>query len=385
MAAAETLPWLARYDAGKYQPVTFLERGVVLPFTTPSLLGGRIRPGERKSPELVLANPAGAEGVYILPWSAMPDVCTPTLHDRALFGRVSQLTILTPRTVRQATRAVAAEGLAGRAAARAAAEAEKATRDACTFTHYHLLLELVRQGETGIQGGGHGEPLRPGDLTALEQRARAVLASRRTADTSLSPASAFEALAELAEVVEPCGLPSDPTRARLPQLAAEITAVIQDLTRWSELAGPAERSCIRLLSDGAALTHRCFRTALKEVHDQLADLWTMVQRWRIAPEAVSALAARPEWLLDGWELICGLWRAAGESQRGAALLDMAALVPMIPAEVGDWLGHDVPVTLEAHRAGLRQWRRTVQPNQDWMTGRMMDLTARNESLRAHCP
>ncbi|WP_431271328.1 hypothetical protein [Dankookia sp. P2] len=53
MAAPETLPWLARYDAGKYQPVTFLERGVVLPFTTPTLLGGRIRPGERKSPELV--------------------------------------------------------------------------------------------------------------------------------------------------------------------------------------------------------------------------------------------------------------------------------------------------------------------------------------------
>ena len=100
MAAPETLPWLARYDAGKYQPTTFLERGVVLPFTTPALLGGRIRPGERKSAELVLANPAGAEGVYILPWSGMPDVCTPTLHDRALWGRVAQLAILTPRTVR---------------------------------------------------------------------------------------------------------------------------------------------------------------------------------------------------------------------------------------------------------------------------------------------
>jgi hypothetical protein len=379
MAAPETLPWLARYDAGKYQPVTFLERGVVLPFTTPTLLGGRIRPGERKSPELVLANPAGAEGVYILPWSGMPDVCTPTLHDRALWGRVAQLAILTPRTVRQATRAVAAEGLAGRAAARAAAEAERATKDACTYTHYHLLLELVRQGDPD----GQAAPLRPGDLAALEQRARAVLVSRRT-DSSLSPTAAFEALAELAEVVEPCGLPGDPTRARLPQLAGEIAGVIQDLGRWSELAGPAERSCIRLLSDGAMLTHRCFRLALKELHDQLGDLWTLVQRWRLAPEAVSALAARPEWLLDGWELICGLWRAAGESQRGAALLDMAGLVPMIPGEVGDWMGFDAPGTMEGHRSGLRQWRRTVQPNQDWMSGRIMDLTARNEGLRAHC-
>jgi hypothetical protein len=274
---------------------------------------------------------------------------------------------------------VAAEGLAGRAAARAAAEAEKATKDACTFTHYHLLLDLVRQGDPG----GQGEALRPGDLKALEQRARMVLVSRRT-DTSLSPASAFEALSELAEVFEPCGLQGDPTRARLPQLAAEIAAVVQDLARWAELAGPAERSCIRLLSDGASLTHRCFRSALKDVHDQLGDLWTLVQRWRIAPESISALAARPEWLLDGWELICGLWRAAADSQRGAALLDMAALVPIIPGEVGDWVGFDAPGTMESHRSGLRQWRRTVQPNQDWMTGRMLDLTSRNEMLRAHC-
>src|SRR4051812_11062010 len=155
MAAVETLPWLARFEAGKYQPVTFLERGVALPFTTPALLGGRIRPGERKAPELVLANPAGVEGVYILPWSGMPDVCTPSLHDRAVWRRVSELPILTPRSVRQATRAVAAE-------------ADRATRNACTFTHYHLLLELVRQGAPD----GQGAPLRPGDLKALEQCAR---------------------------------------------------------------------------------------------------------------------------------------------------------------------------------------------------------------------
>src|SRR4051812_2909771 len=265
MAAVETLPWLARFEAGKYQPVTFLERGVALPFTTPALLRGRIRPGERQAPELVLANPAGVEGVYILPWSALPDVCTPTLHDRALWGRVSQLPILTPRAVRQATRAVAAEGLAGRAAARAAAEAEQATRDACTFMHYHLLLELVRQGDPDGQA-------MPGDPALLEQRARAVLVARRT-DTSLSPAAAFESLAELAEVFEPCGLPGDPTRARLQQLAAEIAAVIQNLARWAELAGPAERSCIRLLAEGAALTQRCFRVALKEAQGLLGDLW----------------------------------------------------------------------------------------------------------------
>ncbi|MDO9708785.1 hypothetical protein [Paracraurococcus lichenis] len=379
MAVAESLSWLARFEAGKYKPVTFLERGVALPFTTPALMGGRIRPGERKLPELVLANPAGVEGVYILPWAGLPDVCTPTLHDRALWSRVAQLPILTPRAVRQATRSVAAEGLAGRAAARAAAEAEKATRDACTYTHYFLLIELVRQGDPH----GKGAPLRQGDLEALEQRARAVLVERR-GDSGISATAAFEALAELATVFEPCGLPGNPTQARLPALDAEITAVIQELGRWAEMGGPSERSCIRLLAEGAQITQHCFRQSLKEAHALLEDLWALVQRWRVAPAAISDIAARPEWLLDGWELICGLWRAAEEGHRGAALLDMAALVPIMPAEVGEWLGTDMPGLLEVHRSGLRHWRRTVQPNQDWMTGRLLDTTARTEALRARC-
>ena len=102
------------------------------------------------------------------------------------------------------------------------------------------------------------------------------------------------------------------------------------------------------------------------------------------PWVIADLAARPEWLLDGWELICGLWHAAPEGQRAAALLDMAALVPVMPAEVADWLGFDAPGVMETHRSGLRHWRRTVQPNQDWMTGRMLDLTSRNEAVRARC-
>ena len=38
---------------------------MILPFTTPGLLGGRIRPAERGTAELVLANPAGVEGVVL--------------------------------------------------------------------------------------------------------------------------------------------------------------------------------------------------------------------------------------------------------------------------------------------------------------------------------
>jgi hypothetical protein len=43
MSAADLPDWLARFDSGHYRPVTFLERGIALPFNTPHLPGGRIR------------------------------------------------------------------------------------------------------------------------------------------------------------------------------------------------------------------------------------------------------------------------------------------------------------------------------------------------------
>lgn len=101
---------LSRYASGRYKPATFAERGVALPFTTPHLLGGRIRPGDRRAPELVLANPAGTEGVYVLPWAVLPEFCPPTIHDRAIWSQVSGLQLVTPRSVLGVSRGVAAQG-----------------------------------------------------------------------------------------------------------------------------------------------------------------------------------------------------------------------------------------------------------------------------------
>jgi len=380
MGSADATSWLVRYDAGKYKPVTFLERGLTLPFTTPALLGGRIRPGDRRSAELILNNPAGVEGVYILPWSALPDICAPTLHDRALWIRVSQLPSLTPRAVREAMRSVALDGHAGRAAARAAREVTDAVRNARTLTQYYLLLELVRQGEPASLGL---PPPERDDPASVERRARAVLHARR-GDAGLSPAMAFETLTALAEVFEPCGLPRDPTRARLPKLSSEIAAVTNDLSRWSETADSVDRICARLLAQSAGLTQRCLKVALADTHALTDDLWSLILRWQMDPEPILQQAARAEWLLDGWDLICGLWRDAKAERRSAAVLDMANLVPVIPAEVGEWVGFDAAGDSEGHQLGLRRWRRTVQPNQDWVTGRMVQQTARNEQLRAAC-
>jgi hypothetical protein len=370
---------LARFEAGHYRPVTFLQRGVAMPFTTPYLLGGRIRPGEFGMPELVLANPAGDEGVYIMPWSSLPDLCILTLHDRALWSRTAELVQMAPRTVREVARRVAAEGFAGRAAAAAATAAITRDQEAETLVNYHLLVELVRQREPAGPAGLLAEAESTG---TLEARARAALAALDPAN-ALSLAAASAALGEVAEAYAYCGLRRNPTAAPVPALIAEIGALMQELSAWAASHPGPERSCVRLIGQGAELTLRCCRRAMADAHAPLSDLGDMLPQWPQRRELVLALAARPEWLLDGWGSICGLWRGAGLAQRRTALLDMASLVPVIPSEVNEWLGFDAATDMDGHRGGLRRWRRTVQSHEDWMTGRMLDLITRNEALRCH--
>jgi hypothetical protein len=377
---------LERYATGLSRPATFLERGITLPFTTPALLGGRVRPAQRRSAELVLANPSGSEGVYILPWAGVLDFCSPTLHDRAVWARVSDLPHLVPRQVREAARAVAAEGYAGREAARAAAAARAGARQDRTLAHYGLLLELVRQGEAeagGAPARRHRPPPEADTPAGLQARAREVLERLRT-DGRIAPAAALDAIEEMAEVFEACGVRRGIAQGRLPALADAIAAMAVELVDGTAAAAATERLCCRLLSQSAELVLRCGRLALNEAHGLLDDIWALLQRWRMAPDSVQQATARAEWIFDGWDMILGLWRGAAPGERGAAVLAMANLVPMIPAEVENWFGFDATSDMEAYRSGLRRWRRTVQVHEDWATGRIVDGTFRTEQLRALC-
>ena len=225
----------------------------------------------------------------------MPDICAPTLHDRALWSKVAEVASLTPRSVREAARIVAGAGYAGRAPARAAEAAEAARRQARTMLHYNLLLELVRQ----VEPAGTGLPPPERDLPAnVERRALAALSRLRTTG-GVAPAAAVEVLGELAEVFEGCGLRRDAARDRLPMLAAEVATIAREVEIWSADEQDEARDCTRLLVQASELTLRCSRVAFTEAHVLLDDLWSLLQRWRAAPDEILAQLARPEWLLDG--------------------------------------------------------------------------------------
>src|SRR5579863_9657509 len=121
----ETAPDTIKRKVEVFHPTTFLERGVAIPFTTPQLNGARARPGERKSLELIIPNPSGGRGVYIVSMNHIVEYCRLTLNDRRLADAVTKLRGVTPEAIRHLARDVAGEGLAGRGAAMAAEQARK--------------------------------------------------------------------------------------------------------------------------------------------------------------------------------------------------------------------------------------------------------------------
>ena len=94
---------LQDFNPRHYEPASFLDRGVALPFTTPLLFGARARAaGDHSGLEVIIANPSGGKGVYILPWGAIPQICVPTLHDRRLWRLLRDKKLLTPLMMREA-------------------------------------------------------------------------------------------------------------------------------------------------------------------------------------------------------------------------------------------------------------------------------------------
>jgi len=195
-----------RLSPNQYEPATFTERGVNVPFTTPILLGARARPQpEREGLEVLIPNPSGGEGVYILPWAAIPEICTPTLHDRRLWHLLRDEAILTPAIVREAAETAALEGHAGRAAMMAVNQARQGREDRAKRINFGLLLGLIKQMEGPNPGRPAPEMDDPRQVAMRGQRAVMACAQRLRMTTEAVAA----ALEELARAFNGFGMPQD--------------------------------------------------------------------------------------------------------------------------------------------------------------------------------
>ncbi|HET6182882.1 MAG TPA: hypothetical protein VFA03_04740 [Acetobacteraceae bacterium] len=356
-----------------YHPTTFLERGVAVPFTTPALAGARARPAERAGTEILVRNPAGGRGVYILPWGGICQLCRPTVHDTLLNQRVEALRSVTPEAIRRVARALAAEGLAGREASAAAARSEEADRTEKLVTNFHLLLALIEQAA----------PAELSDLGSLEQETEALKARAKQATARIAPRlgrtpeAVADALEELAELYLGLGAPGQQPPPRLIRLLAALRQLRQDMAAWKESQDGESAMAAEMIGAVADVTLACAERTIADAHALLADMPELLRRFQERPQEIATLIARPAWLLDGWEQICLVWSAAGtDAVRRAALFDMALQVPVLPREASEWVGTQVDTEM------VWRFRRSVRRNEDWRTGATLDLIAASEHRRA---
>jgi hypothetical protein len=356
-----------------FLPSTFLERGIAVPFTTPMLAGTRTRPGGRVAMELIVPNPSGGRGVYILPWEDLSAICRPSIHDARLTAAVATVQGVTPMTIRKAARETASLGFAGRSAAAAAREADATDHQSALAMNFELLLALVRRAEGTNIGAIPPEQERP---IELERRARRAIA-RIAPELGRTPESIATALEELAALFSGVGLGGKSRSGRIPTLLARMMRLRGELQGLLE-AGPGDMAQEADLVAGAIdLTTNCARVVLADAQGIAADVVDLLRRWIIEPEPLAQLLARPDWLLDGWDRIVALWETAPSFLgKEATLTEMCNLVPTVPREIGNWVSHQLTID-----ADMQRHRRKVVLLEDWRTGRsVVDLMTRNEAL-----
>ena len=357
-----------------YHPTTFLERGVAMAFTTPLLAGARARPAERGGVELIVPNPSGGRGVYILPWGGVRELCKPTVHDTRLHQKIAALRAVTPAMIREAAREVAAEGLAGREAQAAAGMTADTDQQDRMVTNFLLLMAMVEQFKPA--GTIAPAPDR-GKVHELEARAKQTIAELAP-QIGWTPETIATGLEDLAQIFMGVGVGSFADQARIPRALEQLCALRADTAAWAQEHADDSGGMAGVTAMAASLTITCARATLAEAQAMTSDVAGLIREFGQTPALLAERVARSDWLLDGWERICLLWRGATDlAERHGVLEEIATLVPVIPKEATDWIG--TPIETDAQH----RFRKTVSLNEDWRTGSaVLDRIGRNERLRA---
>ena len=328
------------------------------------LAGARARAGSRGL-ELVVPHPAGVGGVYILNQGEIANYCVGTVHDLLLSERIGRLTSIAPRDIRQAARAVAKEGAAGRPARDAAVAAESQERQRISRTSRLLLQLLVRQ-----TGGGDCP------LAELERHGHAAV-------TKLAPAlgrPVADVAAEIATLAchyAELGLDGDGVGARCRRVADEMDRLHPEVTAWADRLGGVSAQSAMMVAAVISGTLTVARQLLADSQARAGALPALLAMSFRNAAGVARELERAEWLLDGWEPICLIWHVAAEDgARRATVAELLSTLPMIPTEAAGWAGS----TLEG---GTRPAARPLCLEEDWRTQHLVaGLIVRNEHLRA---
>ena len=367
-------PDLDRFRSDSFEPLSFRERGASVPFTTPLLLNARIRKGSfGQGLEMVLTNPSGGCGALILPWQAMPEICSPTLFDRHLWKSLGEAKDLSPIGIRREAQRLAALGLAGRQAAIAAREAQRREEISRRLAESILLGSLIAETEAHTETNGRY----PGKNPEISKK-QFELALGRAASVAGLPLVQFVADLEGLIASLSGAIPEMKGEvARLRQVLANLIRITDEITAWcsSERQEGAHILAAEFIEHTARQTIECAQFVLAATDQLIADIGMLLSEWRNEREAIFERARGPDWVLDGWRTPMALWETAAAQDRPMALREMALIAPILPHEAKAWLGQK-----SAWVETPQRMVQMVRNRADWRSGKILELMKRNENL-----
>ncbi|GBD44420.1 hypothetical protein HRbin40_01909 [bacterium HR40] len=350
-------------------------RNLVLPFTTPLLAGTRVRPKGEGGFELLVPNPAGGRGFYVLDPAAVPLLCHRlTLHDQLLLEELAVLQDSTPAGIRRAARKVALTGAAGRDAAEAARRT--ADREEARVQLAELLLVSRVLAAAGIPD------FDPYTLDPSDGSRRAWLKARLAGfahSLGIEANALIDDLAELAVHVAAVGFPDEKFTGRHEETVKRLERLACDLERWAAVESEEGAARARRIAERARATVAEARKALAAARALFADIPALLRRWHAGEREVRESLLLCDWLLDGWIEACSLWEAASREPRPhqrAILEQVERVLPLTREEIAQ----------EERRIVDEQdllRRRAVRLYEDWRSGIQVDeWLVRRERLRA---
>ncbi len=356
---------MAREEAqsAREDVASFAALGASVPFTSPRLLGARIRfePNGRGF-ELILVNPAQTKGSYVMPWRALPDIGAPSLFDLRLWQTLSQLKDIYPTAIRREALKVASEGTAGRLVAQAARGALADEQR----NHAKLMGQFLAQ----LAGGPPASLQAEAEPSTDERRIQTAQPPAQHLDPTL-----MESLGSLAETLACLGPSGLAEKAPFIRLREEILGMSEAFKAAADKQETGDEApVLRFLSEAAETVLHYVDLAWAETDARLGDMVELLSRPRINAAKILERARRVEWLLDGWPILAALWHRTPHDLRHVIAWDMAALLPPLPREVHDWF------TAEKPREAPARLTRVISQGTDWRSGRNIEITARNEGL-----
>ena len=346
----------------KWQPATFLERGVTVPFTTPLVAMARLRP-DGGMPELIVANPSGADGNYVFPLRSLPDFTTPSMHDRLLLDLLLGLPTVSPGDIRRAVWRAAQTGAAGREAAESARTAAEREEHEQVLTNLLLITTLLQQA-------GFADV----DWRRLNLADRATRATTREyltcheAALGMKPDAMLALVEELSAVVAPVGIGAVGFISAHEATIERLETLTESLRDWGKGEAQDQAKGVELIARCAEFTLVKARDSLSRARSHTENVVTLLVAWRDRDRALLRDLTLADWLLDGWGEITALWSSVENEERDAQRVMLARIESLVPVMPKEALAADDGEGGPQQQLTQRRW---VRLNEDWRSGALM--------------